>query len=67
MHYYFQKIFLEIDESKFRAKQIFKWVHQKGVTDFSLMTDLNKELRNKLKEIAIIEPPLIEEEFIQIA
>ena len=59
-----EKYFLEIDESKFRAKQIFKWVHQKGVTDFSLMTDLNKELRNKLKDIAIIEPPLIEEEFI---
>jgi 23S rRNA (adenine2503-C2)-methyltransferase len=59
-----ENYFQEIKESKFRAKQVFKWVHQKGVTDFSLMTDLNKNLREKLLKIAILQPPLIEDEFI---
>ena len=59
-----EKFFIEIDESKFRAKQIFKWVHQKGILDFDLMTDLNKDLREKLKKIATLNPPIIEEEFI---
>jgi len=34
----------------FHAKQIFKWIYQKGVTRFEDMTDLSSELRNKLKE-----------------
>ena len=59
-----ENYFQEIKESKFRAKQVFKWVHQKGVTDFSLMTDLNKNLREKLFKIAVLQPPLIEDEFI---
>ena len=59
-----ENYFQEIKESKFRAKQVFKWVHQKGVTDFSLMTDLNKNLREKLLKIAVLQPPLIEDEFI---
>jgi len=59
-----EKYFQEIKESKFRAKQVFKWVHQKGITDFSLMTDLNKDLREKLLKTAILQPPFIEDEFI---
>ena len=35
------------------------WIHQKGILDFNLMTNFNKSLREKLKEIAIIEPPKI--------
>lgn len=38
---------------KFRAKQIFKWVN-KGVKSFDEMTDLPKELREKLAERAYI-------------
>ena len=34
----------------FRAKQIFHWVHQKLVTDFSAMTDQPKALLAKLEE-----------------
>ena len=33
----------------FRAKQIFHWVHQKLVTEFSAMTDQPKTLLAKLK------------------
>ena len=59
-----EDFFVGLEEPKFRAKQIFKWIHQKGVLNFDLMTDFNKTLREKLKSVAIIEPPKIHEEFI---
>lgn len=37
-------------EKPYRAKQVFSWLHAKGVTSFDDMTDLSKELRAKLKE-----------------
>lgn len=37
-----------LGEKKFRARQIFSWIH-KGVESFDEMTDLSKELREKLK------------------
>ena len=59
-----ERFFSEIGESMFRAKQLMNWIHQKGVIDFNSMTNFNKSLREKLKEIAIIEPPKIIEEHI---
>ena len=41
----------------FRAKQIFHWVHQKLVTDFSAMTDQPKALLAKLEEAFYIAAP----------
>lgn len=35
-------------EKKFRAKQIFNWLHQKKVTDFESMNNLSKSLRDTL-------------------
>lgn len=47
--------FLEsIGEKKYRAKQIFHWIYQ-GVYDFNEMTNLPKELREKLNQVAFIE------------
>ena len=46
-------------EKPFRAKQVFRWVHQRGESDFDAMTDLAKGLREKLKEIAEVRPPAI--------
>lgn len=40
---------IELGEKKYRAKQIFKWVHQ-GVRSFDDMTDLSLDLRDKLKK-----------------
>ena len=59
-----ESFFLEINEPKFRAKQLLKWIHQKGIIDFDLMTDLNKDLRNKLKSISYVKPPSIHEKHI---
>ena len=33
----------------FQGKQIFRWLHQKGVYDFDAMSDLSKDLRERLK------------------
>ena len=49
--------FCLLGEKSFRAEQFMKWVHQYGVIDFSLMTDLSKKLRNKLKEYSYISFP----------
>jgi 23S rRNA (adenine2503-C2)-methyltransferase len=38
-----------LGEKAFRAKQIYQWLHQKLVTDFDQMTNLSKDLREKLK------------------
>lgn len=43
-----------LGEKKFRAKQIYKWLHQDFVTDFDEMINLPKNLRNKLKDNAKI-------------
>lgn len=39
---------------KFRTSQIFQWLYQKGATDFGDMTNLSKDLRSKLDEVASI-------------
>ncbi len=39
-----------IGEKAFRGKQIYRWLHEKLVTDFSGMTNLSKALREKLSE-----------------
>lgn len=38
-----------LSEPKFRAKQIFDWLHKKRVSDFSQMSNLSKALRDKLE------------------
>ena len=44
----------ELGEPKFRAKQIFDWLHAKQVDSFGEMTNLSKGLREKLEERAVI-------------
>ena len=39
-----------LGEKPFRAEQIFKWLYQEKVKDFSEMTNLSLELREKLKQ-----------------
>ncbi|KPF53698.1 23S rRNA (adenine(2503)-C2)-methyltransferase [beta proteobacterium AAP51] len=37
-----------LGEKRFRATQLYRWVHQKGQADFEQMSDLAKSLRSKL-------------------
>jgi 23S rRNA (adenine2503-C2)-methyltransferase len=43
-------------EKRFRAVQLFRWVHQKGEADFARMSDLAKSLRDKLAGAAEVRP-----------
>jgi 23S rRNA (adenine2503-C2)-methyltransferase len=38
----------QLGEKRFRATQLFRWIHQKGASDFEQMSDLAKSLRTKL-------------------
>jgi 23S rRNA (adenine2503-C2)-methyltransferase len=50
----------QLGEKRFRATQLFRWVHQRGEADFDQMTDLAKSLRDKLKTRAQVLPlPII--------
>lgn len=39
----------KLGEKRFRAVQLFRWIHQKGESDFDRMSDLARSLREKLK------------------
>ena len=45
-----QAYFEQLGEKKFRASQVYQWLHQKLVTDFEQMTNLPESLRKTLKE-----------------
>jgi 23S rRNA (adenine2503-C2)-methyltransferase len=44
-----------LGEKRFRATQLFRWIHQRGAADFDAMSDLAKSLREKLKTAARVE------------
>jgi len=49
--------FEEIGEKRFRATQIIKWIHQMGECDLDQMTNISKDLRERLKSIAEVKLP----------
>jgi 23S rRNA (adenine2503-C2)-methyltransferase len=46
-------------EKPFRARQLMRWVHQRGVADVAAMTDLAKEFRAKLPGRAEVRAPAV--------
>jgi 23S rRNA (adenine2503-C2)-methyltransferase len=51
-----------LGEKRFRAVQLYRWMHQKGQADFEQMSDLAKSLRHKLAGAAEVRGlPLISE------
>ena len=46
-------------EKKFRAKQLFRWIHQNGVSNFEEMTDLAKAFQRKLQGLARVSPMMV--------
>ncbi len=51
-----------LGEKRFRATQLFRWIHQQGVADFDRMTDIAKSLREKLKRTAHVAAPTVASE-----
>ena len=50
---------LDIGEPRFRAKQIYTWIYRKEVSSFYEMSDIPKELRLSLDEIAAVSIPRV--------
>ena len=53
---------LDIGEEKYRAKQLFKWLHKGAALDE--MTDIPKKMKEKLAEKAVIPSVSIDEKYV---
>jgi 23S rRNA (adenine2503-C2)-methyltransferase len=52
---------LSLGEKPFRAEQVFRWIHERGVLDPEQMTDLSKGLRERLKADGFAPPAKVAE------
>lgn len=59
-----QDFIIGLGEKGFRAKQIFKWLHQRGAVCFDDMSDISKAFRKKLDEFAKIQRVSMLEKFV---
>ncbi len=57
-----ERFFVEMGEKPFRARQVMQWIHQRGITDFDLMTDLSKSLRASLRQNSEVRLPDVRED-----
>jgi 23S rRNA (adenine2503-C2)-methyltransferase len=55
-----------LGEKRFRATQLFRWIHQKGAREFSQMSDLAKSLRDKLSQVATLTPLTVVSEHVSV-
>jgi 23S rRNA (adenine2503-C2)-methyltransferase len=53
------QLMVQMGEKPFRAKQLLKWVHQRGAADFDVMSDIAKTFRQKLTAEACVAPPAL--------
>ena len=60
-HQAMREFFASLGEKPFRADQMMKWIYHFGYSDFELMTNLNKKLREKLQRLTEISAPEISE------
>ena len=52
-----------LGEKRFRAVQLFRWIHQQGEADFARMSNLAKSLRDKLAGVAEVRAmPVVSEQ-----
>jgi 23S rRNA (adenine2503-C2)-methyltransferase len=49
----------DLGHPRFHARQIFQWIHKRGVSDFALMSDLSRELRATLADFFDIDTPAV--------
>ena len=45
-----EEYFLENNEKKFKATQVFEWIYKKRINSFNEMTNIKKELQQKLEK-----------------
>ena len=49
--------FLDLGSKAFHGRNVFKWIHKHGVTEFDAMTDISKRLREQLQACAEVRLP----------
>ncbi len=54
-----ESLFNQWGHKAFHARQVLKWIHKHGITDFAEMSDLGKKLRAELEVVAEVRPPKI--------
>jgi 23S rRNA (adenine2503-C2)-methyltransferase len=52
-----ETFFQDLGSKAFHGRNVFKWIHKHGVTDFEAMTDISKRLREQLQQVAEIRIP----------
>lgn len=57
---------LALNEKKFTASQIYSWLHKHNVSSFEEMTNISKQLREKLKKIYYIYDCTIEKKLVSV-
>ncbi len=61
-----QDFVIDLGEKPFRARQIFKWLHQKGISSFNELTDISKNFRSKLFEKAKLQKAYLVKKFVSV-
>jgi 23S rRNA (adenine2503-C2)-methyltransferase len=58
-----ERALVGLGQPRFHARQIFQWIHKRGVTDFALMSDLGRELRDELSQLfQVLTPQIVRRE-----
>jgi 23S rRNA (adenine2503-C2)-methyltransferase len=52
-----EEFVLGMGEKPFRARQLMKWIYRRAVGDFDAMTDLARDFRRRLAEVAVVHGP----------
>jgi 23S rRNA (adenine2503-C2)-methyltransferase len=54
--------FAALGAARFHARQTYRWIHRRGVTDFAAMTDIARPLRARLAAELVVSTPRVESE-----
>jgi 23S rRNA (adenine2503-C2)-methyltransferase len=58
-----EQVLVQMGQPRFHARQIFQWIHKRGVDDPALMSDLPRELRARLAdEFSVLTPAVVRKE-----
>jgi 23S rRNA (adenine2503-C2)-methyltransferase len=58
-----EQVLVGLDQPRFHARQIFQWIHKRGVDDFASMSDLPRDLRVRLAhEFQLLTPAVVRKE-----
>lgn len=58
-----EQALVRLGQPRFRARQVFQWIHKRGITNFALMSDLGRDLRQQLGEaFSIVTPEVVRTE-----